>query len=400
MNNIMIRYPYDEEKQFFKIASPFILGFGVLSSFLSLVGTGSLLVLPSFVVLYFLFRWFATDDYPPVLLMALLYQWIQISIKPIVASFTFTSLESLAEFPDHIVDAYLLSLLSLFTMSFAIYTMVKKISFVPDYVESHLTDLKAKKILVAYLLFNILATGLYGLRFSIPGLFQGIVALGYIKWAMFFFAFYTAFKKGENRFLLNTIIFLEFVAGFASFFADFKTIVFMVAICYLSVSRIKPKQIIYLTIGMFFIVNIGVIWTAVKFDYRTYLNQDSGQQVVKVDDLEALGYLANNVQNLSKAGFENAVTDMVDRISYIDYFSSCMAYVPVVLPHEKGGLTKETIMHVLVPRLFNPDKPAIDDSVHLSKYTGICYADASYGASFALGYVPDFYIDFGPVFMI
>ncbi|MFN2508810.1 MAG: hypothetical protein ABR589_08565, partial [Chthoniobacterales bacterium] len=57
------------------------------------------------------------------------------------------------------------------------------------------------------------------------------------------------------------------------------------------------------------------------------------------------------------------------------------------------------IEHVLKPRLFFPDKAAIDDSERTSQYTGMEVAGAEQGTSIGIGYFAESYVDFGPVGM-
>jgi hypothetical protein len=399
MNENFAEYPYSRSSIFYKILIPYIIFLGVLLGVFSVMGAGDLIALPSIVVLFFICKWFVTDNYPPVLFVAFAYQWIQVSLKPIYATLTFQSLKDVAEFPDQIVKAYLLSCLALLVLGYGIFTMLKMIKVYPNRIFQYLLSLDTKKTLIAYLLFSGLAAVLYTLRFKIPGLFQGIVALGYIKWTLFFFVFYSALKQNQYRTLLYLIILFEFISGFASYFSDFKTIVFIVLISYLALYQIRYKQFFMLAIAFVVFGYIGVIWTSIKFDYREFVSEDAGQQVVTVSDGEALSYLVDNVGSISNEQLELGFEAMIDRVSYIDYFSSCIAYVPDVLSHEDGRLTKNAIMHVLVPRLFNPNKAAIDDSKHLTKYTGVFYADAAMGVSFSLGYIGDFYIDYGPFWM-
>ncbi|WP_047551030.1 hypothetical protein [Psychroserpens sp. Hel_I_66] len=393
-------FPYNGSNLFFKRLIPYIIVFGIVLITFSALGNADFLAIPSVVVLFFLCKWFATDHYPPVLLIAFAYQWLQVSVKVIYATLTFKTLQDVAEFPNEIVQAYLLSCLALLLLGYGVFSMLKEIKIYPNRILQYLLSLDTKKTLIAYLLFSVFATVLYGLRFTIPGLFQGIVALGYIKWTLFFFMFYSALKQNQYRSILYLIIFFEFISGFASYFADFKTIVFMVIISYLALYQIRHKQFFILAIAFVVFGYVGVIWTSIKFDYREFVSEDAGQQVVTVSDEEALGYLVDNVGNISPEQLDLGFRAMIDRISYIDYFASTIEYVPNVVAHENGKLTKDAIMHVLVPRLFNPNKAAIDDSKHLTKYTGVFYADASMGVSFALGYVGDFYIDFGPFWML
>ena len=119
------------------------------------------------------------------------------------------------------------------------------------------------------------------------------------------------------------------------------------------------------------------------------MNQGSSQQKVKVEAGEALSFLSGKLSEVDAGNLSDASDDFLDRISYIDYFSSAIAYVPKELPHENGTLTKNAVFHVLMPRIFFPNKASLDDSQHLTKYTGVAYADQSMGVSFALGYVGD-----------
>lgn len=395
----MVIYPYNGKSDFFKRLLPYIVLFGIALMVFSMMGVADFVALPSVFLLFFICKWFATDKYPPVIFIAFAFQWLQISIKAIYATFTLQSLKDVAEFPNQIVSAYLLSCLALLVFGYGIFSSLKKIAFSPSGISYYLDSLDTKKILIAYLGFSVFSVALYGFRFSVPGLFQGIVALGYIKWTLFFFMFYSALRQDKYRLLLYAIIFFEFISGFASYFADFKTVVFMTVIAYLALYKIGHMKFLFLGIAFVAFGYLGVIWTSIKMDYREYLNQDSGQQVVAVSDGDAINYLMTNIGNIPEEQLVLGFEAMIDRISYIDYFASAMDYVPRVVPYENGKLTKDAIMHVLVPRLFNPDKAAIDDSQHLTKYTGVFYADAAMGVSFALGYVPDFYVDFGPVFM-
>ena len=388
-------YPYKGNSVFFEQVKIQLFIAALLLIVLSTMGAFPFLVVPSLLVLFFLVKWFGTDNYPPVILIALSYQWTQISIKVIYSTVTLQSVLEIAEFPNQFILAYLLSSLGLLVLSFGIHFKIRNIAFSQARINAIMMQTNVRKALIGYLVFSLIAIVLYKLRFAVPGLFQAIVALGYIKWALFFVVFYLSYKQQKQLGLLKIIIVIEFISGFASFFADFKTIFFMSVISFLAIKKLRAKNFTQVTVAFTFILCVALIWTAVKMDYRTYLNNDSGTQTVQVDSDKALIYLLDKVGNLSGENILSASTALVDRISYIDYFASCLEYIPKIKAHEDGGLTKNSLMHVLVPRLFNPSKPALDDSRHLTKYTGVFYADGPMGVSFALGYVPDFYIDYG-----
>lgn len=69
--------------------------------------------------------------------------------------------------------------------------------------------------------------------------------------------------------------------------------------------------------------------------------------------------------------------------------------VPANIPYQHGALWRQTVEFVLVPRILNPNKGTLDNSVKASKYTGIPFSGASQGVSFSLGYFADCYVDFG-----
>jgi hypothetical protein len=95
-----------------------------------------------------------------------------------------------------------------------------------------------------------------------------------------------------------------------------------------------------------------------------------------------------------------AVQDLADRISYVDFFGRALVMVPGRIPHEDGGLWGGAVTHILMPRLFFPDKPVLlSDSISTNKYTGLHFGGDEVGTSVSIGYVAESYIDFGSFWM-
>jgi hypothetical protein len=92
---------------------------------------------------------------------------------------------------------------------------------------------------------------------------------------------------------------------------------------------------------------------------------------------------------------------LVQRLGYVDFLSATMSNVPSRLPFQDGAQIGATLMHVLQPRLFFPDKPPLESDYELvRKYVGGRFAIAessSEGTSISLGYLAELYIDFGPL---
>lgn len=80
----------------------------------------------------------------------------------------------------------------------------------------------------------------------------------------------------------------------------------------------------------------------------------------------------------------------------LDYFAIVLERVPEVVPHANGELTLRTLIHLITPRIVFPDKAdLVSSSWLIRKYAGIWAAGDEEGTSVALGYMAEFYIDFG-----
>ena len=84
------------------------------------------------------------------------------------------------------------------------------------------------------------------------------------------------------------------------------------------------------------------------------------------------------------------------------FFSVVLERVPKVIPHEEGYLTRRALEHTIRPRFLFPYKPDLgSDSWIIQKYAGLHVAGEEEGTSVGLGYIPEFYIDFGaPVMFV
>jgi hypothetical protein len=117
--------------------------------------------------------------------------------------------------------------------------------------------------------------------------------------------------------------------------------------------------------------------------------------------------LADRVSGLDGADIAHAVEETSYRVEYVDYFALALAYVPAVRPHTDGEQWLAAVRHILLPRLFFPEKPVLpSDSELTMRYTGWNLGGVTGGTSISLGYVAESYIDFGrtgmwlPIFLL
>lgn len=140
---------------------------------------------------------------------------------------------------------------------------------------------------------------------------------------------------------------------------------------------------------------MGLLWEgAIKPQWRP-IAVDPTMTSSPVDRLSTFASVAGEALVSFDTG--EAIQALAGRLSSgAAYFSLVLARVPAVLPHEDGELTKRALLHVAQPRLLFPDKPVlVSDSWLVRTYTGLSAAGEEFGTSIGLGYMPQFYIDFG-----
>ena len=365
---------------------------GIVFTLLSLITPVPFLCVPAFISLYCIIRNLFLSKYLSAFLVAFLYQWSQVSIKVLYATVSFSDITQLTQFPSHIIEAYILSTIALIAMSYGLSFPLRKIKINEEAFEKSLGAIHFNRIMVVYFLMGVIAEG----SRMIPGFSQFSVMLTGFKWSLFYLIFIYCFTQKQHRTLLYLIIGYEIFIGFFSYFSSWKTVIFYVLISLFSVMKFRLRHFAGLMIGGCIVGYVALAWTGIKGDYRSFISA-GGQQVVSVSRTEAYQKLFELVSKFQLS--DKVQKAFIDRMSYIDYFSSCLAYVPEQRPHENGKLLWQAIGHVIKPRLLFPDKAIIDDSSHLTKYTGVFYSNYSMGASFSLGYVADFYIDCGYILM-
>ena len=137
---------------------------------------------------------------------------------------------------------------------------------------------------------------------------------------------------------------------------------------------------------------MGIGWTAIKGEYRAFLNQGSKTQSVQVSQEAAFDKL---VELSEQQRDTSASISFFERLQYTWHLAKAMDHVPAVVPYQNGDNWLSSISFALTPRYFNPNKPKYEASSKATKYTGIQYLGAKSGVSFSLGYFADGYVDFG-----
>ncbi|MCW3109755.1 MAG: hypothetical protein JWQ09_4261 [Segetibacter sp.] len=294
-------------------------------------------------------------------------------------------------------SAFFYSLTGLIVMSFVFSQVAyKDLEVSSEVFEDALNKINPKKVLYLYLILYFMSGVLSRSAFAFGGLTQVFINVALLKWAGFVLLGYLSFKNKEYRIFFALAFVLDFVGGLFSFFSSFKDVFFYTAVILMTfISKINFNVSFKGSAVAILLFYIAVVWTVVKGDYRGFLNEGSGRQVVNVSQERAFGKLSDLISAVNEESINEGIGAFFYRLQYVYHFAKSMDMVPANIPYQHGALWRETVEFVTVPRILNPNKGSLDNSVKASKYTGIQFSGASRGVSFSLGYFADCYVDFG-----
>jgi hypothetical protein len=229
------------------------------------------------------------------------------------------------------------------------------------------------------------------------GFAQVVDAVGTLKYVFAVLLTYLWIETRRGLGLLGVIIAAELAIGVTGYFSNFKGIFIVVGTACLTVvhshgRRVGPAIVLF---GGVLVVLLA-LWTSIKPDYRSELNQGTGTQSVRIGVDERLSALGDLIGEVDTRDLADGAVGMLLRTDYTQFLAEVLQYVPASHPHEAGALWGETFSHMLKPRIFFPDKAALlSDSERTMRYTGRRLASDVEGTSISIGYVGESYIDFG-----
>jgi hypothetical protein len=335
--------------------------------------------------------------------LALSFQWLQINIKLIYGNLFYVEISDLFSFYQYADNLYLANALSnigLCFFSIGIYWPLAK-KFKDFSISSILSnEYSTQRILRSYLFFSLGISFLYLFRNALPGINTIVMAIVKLKWGLLLITFAYAIIYKESRNLFYIILVIEIFLGFTGYFSAFKDFIILIVLGILTMKiELDSKSLVRFSFISVLLLAFGLVWTSIKMDYREYLSGGTETQTVVVSKTEAINQLINELSTVTLDDMSLASDALLDRVSYIEFFSIVLKTVPEFIAHEDGAIIKESVSFYFKPRIFFPNKPKIDDSDHTNKYTTLELADDG-KASHSIGFMTDAYIDYGPFGMM
>ena len=364
--------------------------------FLSAFSSNPLLTILSLVLFALILIFFWRPGLLFIFAFIMLWQWLQVTIKIFYADILNIGVEVLSD-TGSADEAIILSMIGLFSLGAGILLAVRNLKPIElKKLKNEARNLSIKKLFIAYLIFSLLNSLITEIMFNYPSITQILVGLLNIKLMMIVLIFLITLLSKQELKWMALVILIEVIMGFTQYFSGFKEVLFYVIIIAMTLNnKISFKLAFRSAIILIVILIFSVLWLSVRTDYRDYLNQGTGQQAVLVPVNQRLNHLADLASQVKLQDIDNALELAVFRTSYTDIFGQVIDRVPSYTKFENGYILYNSFLHVLMPRFLFPHKKIIYDSEKTNYYTGKNYATDLQGTAVGLGYMAEFYIDFG-----
>ena len=341
--------------------------------------------------------WFmlSVDGEPPVLPLAISFQWVQVTCGVYYLALTGRELE--AHYASDYRPMVLLGLgcVTALTVGLAIGLKAGR-----GHGESPVGDdsftVSWTTLTIAYLVSTFANAILRELAWSVPGLTQGLIAMGYVRLGVLFVMFRRLVRYRLRWEWFFGILFVELVLGFTGYFAGFREPLMLATLALLEVFR--PRSVAHwfrlaLVAGLIGVT--GLTWIGIRAVYRSEI--DTGELTEsRVHRLGRVGELSSEWFGSDASAVARDTDRLVERLWAIYYPALAVSRVPMVLPHENGAIMQAAVRHIVTPRILFPDKGIVaSDSEMVRKYSGVFVASSDEGTSIAFGYAAESYVDFG-----
>ncbi len=388
-----------EEGTYVRLPGSLLFVFGACAA-LTLLTANPLLTAASVAVLplFMMLLWRVGET--PVLLFAVSFQWLQVTIKVFHADMLGVPVNDIG-IADDVASAVWLGLAGLVVLAVGMRLGMRWLKgSAREQAANEVAGISVGQVVKLYLVLSFMAVIADFMGNVFGGLRQPADAVAGIRWIAFFTLGYVTLKRRKSVSVFALIVLYEIITGIG-FFSGFKTAIFVALIIFFTVYyRLHVGNIVIGLILLVLLLVMGSAWTMVKEQYRSFLNQGSGQQEVVVSQGAQIVRLGQLLSELTADDLVLGLEPLFARIAYVDYFAVTLEYVPAYTPHERGTVWGAAIAHILAPRLLYPDKPILESDSELTmRYTGLVLASGDEGTSISLGYFGESYVDFGRIGM-
>jgi hypothetical protein len=346
-------------------------------------------------VLFLIWALLSTAEGPPVLALALTYQWMQVTIGLFYSTLTGEELEAMYQTDWHrmmLIGLGWLTCLAV-AMSYGIVLMRRRITPAPD---APVRAVSAKVLYIAYGASLLLTGVVQEIAWKYPMFTQAILAITFTHLGLLFVLTRRFTRPHFEWEKLALLMAIEIAVGFTGYFAGFREPIVMGGIAILEVfDRRDIRHWMFAGVLAVVLGASSLVWMSVRGQLRQEIDDEvlSNSRIERFDRARTL---STGLLTQAAADYSEAATRLIDRLWAIKYPGMALDRVPSVIPHTGGDLMWEALTHLVTPRFLYPDKPElISDSELVRQYAGAKVAGSESNTSIAFGYSAESYVDYG-----
>jgi hypothetical protein len=357
--------------------------------------TDDVLVSASILVLGVIWVGLRAEEGPPVVAMAVTFQWIQVTVGLFYVELTGRPLPAMLTSDYRPMVAIGLGCVVVLVAGL---WCGQKLVNRSDTPQGERPDhaLAFPWLLCCYGIAVVAVGGLREIAWNYPSFTQAIIAVSYIRFGLLYLVFRRFVQSGRWD-LMAALVAFEVALGFTGFFAGFREPLIMAMLACLEVfDRHSVRHWLGVATLAVLMCGLGAMWMTVRETYRDrFLHDESfaGSLSKRFDTMRELasGWAARDSRDLA-----SSADQFVDRLWAVYYPALAVARVPRVVPHTNGELMWTTIRYLATPRIFFPEKSALaSESELVRRYSGIWVAGEKEQTNIAFGYAAESYVDFG-----
>ena len=347
------------------------------------------------VLFIFFFFFLFNKNLPPVLLFSFFFQWLFFQAQLFDALWKGVSLIDLDYISKTKPEVVLLGFIGTFSFFFGIYVFARRVPVISfEDFRNFFLSIRLERLLRIYLVIYFILFSVGNFIWFFPGLSQPLYAFTLFRWGLFFLLFTTVFFHNRLKGALFILILVDIAIGFFSFFSNFKEVIYFSFLAYwIFFFRSTRLSKFSMVIVVILTIYLGAFWTAIKEDYRSFLNMGSGAQTIRVSQNQAYSKLFQLAGGIQGNDLDRGFDELIDRLSYIIVFDEVYKRVPQKIPHEQGALWWAGISRPFLPRLLFPGKKTLEDSKELNYYSALNVEEKN--TSISLSMMAGSYVDFG-----
>jgi len=348
------------------------------------------------VALWLVWKVVPSGQGPPVLGLALTFQWVQVTAALLYLGLTGRRIPEMdtADYRPMVI----LGLGCILSLAIGLRVGGNLIKYKPAAVGfSPGAGLATSTLVFAYLAATAGSGALTRLAWNIPQLTQPLLVLSLLRYCVFYLlAHRFVFPRFRWR-LVAVLLGFEVLVGFSGYFAGFReaeVLVFMAILEILQPRRVRHWLALATVLALAGCT--AILWMSIRTEIRAAIDTDETMAESEAARLRFAETLSFNHFEVFSEGFGPACDHLISRLWTIELPARALERVPSVLPYEGGAIFEAAIMHVVTPRMLFPEKQSLpSDSAEVRKYAGVWVAGPEQNTSIAFGYAAESYVDFG-----